>query len=94
MERVDIDLATIKAVRAELHRVFLDHGPNLARLNENDLEVVSLRLARAAAASVPTKHCNCVYIAHCNRGPGCKLRLGGSVNMGGGVCPPTTAQDE
>ena len=40
----------VREVRAELERVFRSFGPNLARLNENDLELVALRLAAAAAA--------------------------------------------
>jgi hypothetical protein len=36
------------AIERELHAVMLDYGANLGRLNPNDMEVVTMRLARVA----------------------------------------------
>jgi hypothetical protein len=42
----------IEAMVAALHEVFRDYGPNLARLNPNDLEAVALRLSRVSPSRV------------------------------------------
>ncbi len=36
--------------------------------------------------------CGCIYSEHCDQRATCSLRNGGTVNDGGGVCPPSPSR--